>query len=490
MNNNHPYSDLNLQLIGGVWREGRTGRSMTVSDPFTQQTLLEIALANKDDLNEAYAKATAAQPGWAAKGPSTRAAVLLQAAQIFDERHDELVEWIISESGSTRIKAEIEWASAKAITLEAASFPSRVHGRIVESDVPNKESRVYRRPLGVVGVISPWNFPFHLTQRSLAPALALGNAVVVKPASDTPVTGGLLLARIFEEAGLPEGVLSVVVGAGSEIGDDFVLHPAPSFISFTGSTPIGQNIARQAGSGDYLKHVALELGGNNPFVVLADADLKQAVHAAVVGKFLHQGQICMAINRIIVEEPIYDSFVSLFIQRVSNLVMGDPKNPATSVGPVINRKQFAGLAHKVDQAKADGATLAYAGESAGLVFAPHVFTEVTSDMELAYEEIFGPIAGIMRARDADHALELANATRFGLSAAVFSGDIERGVQFARRIHSGMAHVNDMPVADAPNVPFGGEKNSGLGRFNGDWAIDEFTTTQWVSVQREPRHYPF
>lgn len=282
----------------------------------------------------------------------------------------------------------------------------------------------------------------------------------------------------------------MVVGAGSEIGDDFVLHPAPSFISFTGSTPIGQNIARQAGSGDYLKHVALELGGNNPFVVLADADLKQAVHAAVVGKFLHQGQICMAINRIIVEEPIYDSFVSLFIQRVSNLVIGDPKNPATSVGPVINRKQFAGLVDKVEQAKADGATLAYAGESAGLVFAPHVFTEVTSDMELAYEEIFGPIAGIMRARDADHALELANATRFGLSAAVFSGDIERGVQFARRIHSGMAHVNDMPVADAPNVPFGGEKNSGLGRFNGDWAIDEFTTTQWVSVQRHPRHYPF
>lgn len=237
---------------------------MTVRDPFTQQPLLEIPLANKEDLNEAYARAQAAQPGWAATGPSARAEVLLGAARIFDERHDELVDWIISESGSTRIKAEIEWASAKAITLEAASFPSRVHGRIVESDVPNKESRVYRRPVGVVGVISPWNFPFHLTQRSLAPALALGNAVVVKPASDTPVTGGLLLARIFEEAGLPEGVLSVVVGAGSEIGDDFVLHPVPSLISFTGSTPIGQNIARQAGSGEYLKHVALELGGNNP----------------------------------------------------------------------------------------------------------------------------------------------------------------------------------------------------------------------------------
>ncbi|MBK5003812.1 aldehyde dehydrogenase family protein [Pseudomonas sp. S32] len=490
MNKPQPYTGLNLQLIAGSWTEGRSGRSMTVSNPYTQQPLLEIPLANKDDLNQAYKMAFEAQIAWAALGPSARASVMLRAAQIFDERHEELVDWIIAESGSTRVKAEIEWASAKAITLEAASFPSRVHGRIVESDVPNKESRVYRRPLGVVGVISPWNFPFHLTQRSLAPALALGNAVVVKPASDTPVTGGLLLARIFEEAGLPAGVLSVVVGSGAEIGDDFVLHPVPSFISFTGSTPVGQNIARQASSGEHLKHVALELGGNNPFVVLADADLEQAVHAAVVGKFLHQGQICMAINRIIVEDSIYDSFATRFIDRVSNLVVGDPNDPKTAVGPVINQKQFNGLSQKVEQAKREGAQLSYAGESRGLVFAPHVFTEVKPEMELAYEEIFGPIAGLIRARDAEHALELANATHFGLSAAVFSGDLERGVQFARRIHSGMAHVNDIPVGDAPNVPFGGEKNSGLGRFNGDWAIDEFTTTQWVSLQREPRHYPF
>lgn len=490
MNKPQPYASFNLQPIAGIWREGSTGRSMTVSDPYTRRPLIEIPLASKDDLNEAYARAKEAQVAWAETGPTARAAIMLRAAQIFDERREEIVEWIIAESGSTRVKAEIEWATAKGITVEAASFPNRVHGRIVESDIPNKESRVYQRPLGVVGVISPWNFPFHLTQRSLAPALALGNAAVVKPASDTPVTGGLLLARIFEEAGLPSGLLSVVVGAGAEIGDDFVSHPVPSFISFTGSTPIGQNIARQASSGDYLKHVALELGGNNPFVVLADADLELAVHAAVVGKFLHQGQICMAINRIIVEESIYDDFASLFIQRVSKLVIGDPRDPQTAVGPVINQKQFNGLTQKVAQAKREGAVLAYAGESQDLVFAPHVFTEVKPHMELAVEEIFGPIAGLMRADNADHALELANNTQFGLSAAVFSGDLDRGAQFARRIHSGMAHVNDIPVADAANVPFGGEKNSGLGRFNGDWAIDEFTTTQWVSVQRQPRHYPF
>lgn len=490
MNKPQPFASLNLQPIAGFWREGSTGRTMTICDPYTRQPLIEIPLANKEDLDDAYAQAKETQPVWAETGPAARAAVMLRAAQIFDERHEEIVEWIVAESGSTRVKAEIEWTLAKGITLEAASFPSRAHGRIVESDIPSKESRVYRRPLGVVGVISPWNFPFHLTQRSLAPALALGNAVVVKPASDTPVTGGLLLARIFEEAGLPPGVLSVVVGSGAEIGDYFVTHPVPSFISFTGSTPIGQKIARQASTGESLKHVALELGGNNPFVVLADADLEHAVHAAVVGKFLHQGQICMAVNRIIVENSIYDEFASMFIQRVKKLVVGNPKDSKTAIGPVINQKQFNALEQKVARAKREGAILAYAGKPEGLVFAPHIFTEVKPDMELAAEEIFGPIAGLMRADNADHALELANDTQFGLSAAVFSGDLDKGVHFAKQIQSGMAHVNDMPVADAPNVPFGGEKNSGLGRFNGDWAIDEFTTTQWISIQRQPRQYPF
>lgn len=484
------YDQMHLQPIGHEYRAGSTGRVLTVLDPYHETPLIEIPMANQADLDEAYRAAEKAQREWAALGPSARSAVLLRAAQILDERHDEVVSWLIRESGSTLVKAEFEWGAAKAITLEAASFPNRVHGRIVETDVADKESRIYRRPLGVVGVISPWNFPLHLTQRSVAPALALGNAVVIKPASDTPVTGGLLLARIYQEAGLPAGVLSVVVGAGAEIGDAFVQHQVPGLISFTGSTPVGQNIAKKVGSGEYLKHVALELGGNNPFVVLADADIEQAAHAAVVGKFLHQGQICMAVNRFIVEEAVYDEFVERFVERVRALKLGDPANGQTAVGPVINRKQFSGLQKKVEQAKAEGAHLVYAGESSGLIFAPHVFTEVKPEMELAYEEIFGPIAGIMRARDADHALALANDTCYGLSAAVFCGDLDRGAQFARRIHSGMAHVNDIPVADAPNIPFGGEKNSGLGRFNGDWAIDEFTTTQWVSIQSKPRPYPF
>src|SRR5690606_12993242 len=288
------YENLNLQLIAGEWRTGKSGRDLDVLDPFTQEKLLQIPLANREDLDEAYRSARDAQADWAARGPSERAAVMLNAVRIFDERRDEIINWIIRESGSTRIKAQIEWGAARAITQRPASLPSRVHGRILASDVPGKESRVYREPLGVIGIISPWNFPLHLTARSLAPALALGNACVIKPASDTPVTGGLLLARIFEEAGLPKGALSVLVGSGSEIGDAFVEHEVPGFISFTGSTQVGRNIGRIAAGGEHLKHVALELGGNSPFVVLADADLDQAVNAAVVGKFLHQGQICMA----------------------------------------------------------------------------------------------------------------------------------------------------------------------------------------------------
>ncbi len=485
-----PYQNFELQLLAGQWRAGHSERKLQVQNPYSQETLLELNLATGEDLDESFHCAREAQKSWAAMAPAARAAIMLKAVEIFDQRKDEIVDWIIKESGSTRIKAQIEWGAARAITLEAASFPSRVHGRILPNDIPGKESRVYRKPLGVVGVISPWNFPLHLTQRSVAPALALGNAVVIKPASDTPVTGGLLIARIFEEAGLPAGVLSVVVGSGAEIGDAFVEHPVPAFISFTGSTEIGLNIGRLASGGKHLKHVALELGGNSPFVVLADADLEQAVNAAVVGKFLHQGQICMAVNRIIVEQPLAEAFTRRYVERVKALPYGDPSKAETVVGPVINQKQLQGLLQKIETANAEGATLLVGGEPQGNVLPPHVFGDVTADMEIAREEIFGPLVGIQVARDEQHALELANQSEYGLSSAVFTGSLERGVRFAQGIQAGMTHVNDMPVNDAPNAAFGGEKSSGLGRFNGEWAIEEFTTDHWITVQYEPRRYPF
>lgn len=485
-----PYQNLELQPLAGQWRSGSSPAQLQVLNPYTGDELLTLNLANKDDMEQAFVAARDAQIGWAAMGPSARAAVLLKAVAIFDQRREEIIDWLIKESGSTRIKAQIEWGAARGITLEAASFPSRVQGCILPNDIPGKESRVYRKPIGVVGVISPWNFPLHLSQRSVAPALALGNAVVIKPASDTPVTGGLLLAHIFAEAGLPAGVLSVVVGSGAEIGDAFVAHPIPGFISFTGSTSVGLNIGRIACGTEHLKHVALELGGNSPFVVLADADVEQAVNAAVVGKFLHQGQICMAINRIIVEAPLLEEFTRRYVERVSALKYGDPSLADTVVGPVINAKQLAGLLQKVELAKKEGATVLVGGEPQGNVLPPHVFGNVTADMEIAREEIFGPLVGIQSAQNEQHALQLANQSDYGLSSAVFTASLERGVRFAQGIQAGMTHVNDMPVNDAPNAAFGGEKGSGLGRFNGEWAIQEFTRDHWITVQHEPRQYPF
>ncbi|MCK9490297.1 MAG: aldehyde dehydrogenase family protein [Xanthomonadales bacterium] len=484
------WQDWHLQPIAGERRAGSAGRSMEVVNPYSGDTLLKLELANADDLDQAAAAARKAQVSWAAEGPGVRSQVMHRAVAIFDQRRDEIIDWLVRESGSTRIKAQIEWGSARAITLEAASLPGRAHGRILPSDVPGKESRVYRGPLGVVGVISPWNFPLHLSMRSVAPALALGNAVLVKPASDTPVTGGLILARIFQDAGLPPGVLSVLVGAGSQIGDAFVSHRDINFISFTGSTEVGRNIGRLASGGEHIKRVALELGGNSPFVVLADADLETAVAAAVFGKFLHQGQICMAINRIIVEQPLLDAFTEQFVARVKALPCGDPGQAETVIGPVINARQLAGLEERIAGAQREGATLLTGGPAQGNVLPPHVFGDVTADMAIAREESFGPLVGILAARDADHALELANQTEYGLSSAVFTADASRGLAFARAIRAGMVHINDMPVNDEANAPFGGEKNSGLGRFNGDWALEEFTTCQWLTVQHAPRRYPF
>ncbi|OEY66097.1 aldehyde dehydrogenase family protein [Marinobacter sp. X15-166B] len=484
------YQGFQFQSLAGEWRAGGGDETIRVTNPYTGETLTALRAATAADLDQAYRKAAEAQVAWAQTPPAERAALLHRVVAIFDARKDEIIDWLIRESGSTRLKATIEWGSARGITLEAASMPARAHGMTMDSDVPGKENQVDRRPLGVVGVISPWNFPLHLSQRSVAPALALGNAVVLKPASDTPVSGGLLIARMFEEAGLPAGLLSVIVGSGAAIGESFVAHPVPALISFTGSTPVGKQIGTIATGGRHLKKVALELGGNSPFVVLDDADIDQAVKAAVFGSFLHQGQICMAINRIIVDQSRYDEFVAGFVAHTQTLRVGDPAAGDTSIGPIINPSQLEGLQQKIATAKQQGARVLLEGEVDGQLLPPHVFGEVTPDMELSREEIFGPLVGIHKARDEAHALELANATDFGLSSAVFSGDPERGARFARQIRSGMTHVNDMPVNDEAHMPFGGEKNSGLGRFNGNWAIDEFTTVQWVSVQRAPRQYPF
>lgn len=469
------------QIAVSGWREGGSTRRIATVNPFDDTVLAQLQGASQQDVDDAFAAAAAAQPEWAAKSPAERSAVLNAAADLLEAAFDDVSALLSAESGSSAVKAGIEVGATIAATREAATFPTRVHGKILPSNTPGKENRVYREPVGVVGVISPWNFPLLLSQRSVAPALALGNGVVLKPASDTPLTGGLLIAKIFEEAGLPAGVLNVVPGAGSEIGDHFVLSPVPSLITFTGSTPVGKRVGELAMSGPHLKKVALELGGNAPIVVLADANLDQAVAACATAKFLHQGQICMAANRLIVEAPVYDEFVTRYSQHVATLPCGDVANPDNFIGPIINDDQLSSVRGKITRAREENAREVLGGEIRGRVVPPHVFADVTAEMELFREEIFGPVVGIVRAEDEADALRLANDTEFGLSSSVFTRDIERGVRFARGIRAGMTHINDITVNDEAHVMFGGEKNSGLGRFNGEWAVEEFTTDHWIGV---------
>ena len=480
------YPAFDTMPIGAKWRAGSSGKTRSSTDPYRGDTLAELEQADEADLDEAYDTAAAAQRDWAVAPPMERANVMRAAADIMGTRKDEIVDWLTRETGGTIAKAELEWSLVRSVMWEAASMPHHVEGRIMPSDIPGKESRVYREPVGVVAVISPWNFPLQLSNRSVAPALATGNAVVLKPAGDTPVTGGLLLARILEEAGLPPGVLSVVVGSGSDIGDAIVEHPVPRVVSFTGSTPVGKGIAQKAG----LKKLALELGGNGPLVVLDDADLDLAVQAAVFGSFFHQGQICMIANRLIVDASVHDEFLQRFLDRVSDLQVGDPTVPETHLGPVINSSQLEGILDKVQRAQQQGAEVVISGEPfgpTGLCLPPQVLTG-GNDVATAREEVFGPVMTVIRADGEDDALRLANDTEYGLSSAVFSRDVDRAVRFGRRVQAGMTHVNDSPVNDDANTAFGGEKGSGIGRFGGQWAVDEFTTDHWISVQHQPRQY--
>jgi aldehyde dehydrogenase (NAD+) len=486
------YADYSFgdQAIAGRWRSGRAGTVLPVRSPWDGSPLCEIAEADVDDVDEAFRAAAAAQRDWALALPTQRADVMRRVASVMECRREEIVRWLVREAGSVRLKAEMEWATVRSIVLEASTLPSRAHGRILYGDFPGKENRIYRQPVGVVAVISPWNWPLHLSARSLVPALALGNAVVAKPANQTPITGGLLFARLFEEAGLPPGVLNVVVGPSKTIGDPFVQHPASRVISFTGSTAVGRLIGQLAVSASRIKKAMLELGGNGPLVVLDDADLETAVHLAVVGRFLHQGQICMSANRIIVPDRLHDAFVERFVERVRLLKVGDPDDPHTAIGPVIDQAQLDKLMTLALSARSEGARHVYGQARQGLVLPPQVFDQVTPDMRLARTEIFGPIAPILRVKDDDEALRVANDTDAGLSSAVISGDAARALRFAQRVEAGMTHINDVPTIDMPTMPFGGEKNSGLGRFGAEGVIDAFTTEHWISVQHGAPLFPF
>lgn len=474
--------------IDGEWVEPGSRDQIDVRNPATGELVAEVPAATVDDVDRAFEAATRAQSEWEATTPDERAAVVRRTADLIDEYESEIREILAVESGATKSRQDIEHGGTVTFVHDAASFAFRSSGGHNQSKIPGKENIIERNPVGVVSVISPWNVPLKLSIRAVAPAIALGNSVVLKPAQETSISGGLLLAKLFELAGLPDGVLNVVPGQGSTAGDRVASHPDGEVVAFTGSTPIGRTVGQNAV--DHFAFPALELGGNNPHVVLEDADLDQAVDSGVFGSFWNQGQVCISINRHLVHESVYDEYASRLARRAAELEIGDPRDDDVVIGPIINQTQRDEILEYVEQTVEEGATLETGGDADGLFVEPTVLSDVTNDMSAACNEHFGPVAPIIPFSDDDEAVELANATEYGLAASVHSADRGRARDVADRIEAGMVHVNDQTINVEPHVPFGGVKNSGMGRYNGKWLINELTETKWTSIQREPREYPF
>ena len=480
-------ADWNHLFIDGEW-ESPDRDPIDVSNPATGETIATIPAATETDVDRAYDAAVTAQPAWAETPPQERAQVVQRAIGLIHEHEDELVQTVVAETGGTLLKAGLEVGQlTPGIMAEAASFPLRSQGTTADSVISGKENVVVREPKGVVGIITPWNFPVNLSMRAIAPAIALGNTVVLKPSEETPIAGGFLHARLFEAAGLPPGVLNVVSGYGAEAGARVAEHPDLDVLSFTGSTEVGRKVAQAAARN--LALPTLELGGNNAHVVLEDADLDLAVDAGTFGSFVHQGQVCISINRHLVHENLYDEYVERLASRAAGLTVGDPSDPATDVGPVINEAQRDKMVRYVEDSVAAGATIEAGGGYDGLFVEPTVLSGMTNDMAAACNEHFGPIVPVIPFGDDEEAVALANDSDYGLSGSVHSTDVERARSVARRMETGMVHVNDQPINDEPHVPFGGVKGSGLGRYNGESILREFTREKWISIQHEPREYP-
>jgi aldehyde dehydrogenase (NAD+) len=483
------YLELNKSFINGEWVEGLSSNSYNILNPYDDSVITTVKLATKEQTQEAFEAAQQAQKKWAKSSAEERKAVIRKALEYFKENKEAILETLVVETGSTYVKAEMEYQITLDELIEAEKMTEEIYTyREVPSPIEGKTNRIYRLPLGVISSISPFNFPLFLSMRTIAPAIALGNAVVHKPDLKTGLTGGSIIAAAFEYAGLPKGVLNVILTNSREIGDEMLTNPHSKMVSFTGSTEAGKRVGAVAGGA--LKRVALELGGNSPFVVLSDADVDRAVDAAIFGKYLHQGQICMIVNRFIVHKDLYDEFVQKFVERAKNLPYGDPRNRENVIGPIIDQRQLEKALKVIEEAKAEGIPLALEGKRVGNILTPTVFVDVDNDSKLAQTEVFAPIAIMIKAETDEQAIELANKTEYGLSSAIFTSDLEKGTELALEIDSGMTHVNDQTVNLQSNTPFGGTKASGLGRFGNPWIVEEFTVTKWVSVQHQYRKFPF
>jgi aldehyde dehydrogenase (NAD+) len=466
-----------------------TSRRFDDLNPADGSVWAQVPDGGRNEARAAIEAAHAAFPAWSELPFTQRAHYMIKVAEVFEKRRAQIVEALQAEGGGWFGKGMFETGYVPEIFHAAAASTYAPIGEVIPSE-HGKVSLALRQPLGVVSVISPWNFPVLLTGRGIAFALAAGNTVVLKPSEETPYCGGLLYAEVFAEAGVPEGVLNVVTCSRTNVqpvGEEMIDNPRVKGISFTGSTAVGRQIAARAGA--HLKKCCVELGGKDALIVCDDADLERASAAASFGSFMHQGQICMSVEKVLVHENIYDEFLRRFAERAAKLKLGDPRDKSNVIGPLINDKQAAKVKEQIDDAVAKGAKVVLGGKVNGRFVEPTILTGVTPDMKVYQDETFGPVAPVIPFRNDAEAIAIANDTEYGLSSGVMTRDEQRGLAIARQLDTGMCHINCSPVNDEPHAPFGGSKASGQGRHGGRWATETFTETRWITLERGGRPYP-
>ncbi|MEO6579138.1 MAG: aldehyde dehydrogenase family protein [Candidatus Limnocylindria bacterium] len=468
------------------WQPG-SGAPHEVREPATGRSLLTVRKSTVDDVRAATASASAAQPAWAETSYLERAAILRHAAEIYEAHRAEFGTWTQRETGAHHSKMHHEQNFTAQELLTASTMPSQPIGSLLPSAQPGRLSMTRRVPVGVIGAITPWNSPSVLGMRVIAPALALGNAVVLKPDPQTPVCGAAIFAAVLAEAGLPDGLLQVVIG-DADVGEALVIDSNVDMVSFTGSTEAGRRVGSLAGG--LLKKVSLELGGNNAFVVCDDADLEAAASAGAYSSFQFQGQVCFAVGRHIVQRSVADAYVELLSAKARRIQLGDPYREDVDLGPIVNEQQLHRVDGIVRRSVEGGARVAEGGTHDGLFYRPTVLAEVTTDLPAWTDEIFGPVAPVVTFESDDEAVNLANSSEYGLAAGVYSRSISRGLAIANLIRAGMVHVNDQTINDESIIPFGGMGLSGNGgRFGGEANYEAFTEWQWVTVRDEPKSFP-
>jgi vanillin dehydrogenase len=476
-------------LIGGEWSGARSGREYEQAFPFTDEQVGTAPAAGRDDARAAADAAQQAFPEWSRSAPGARRTILSKAGELMMERQQEIAQIVTEETGGVFGWGMFNVELAAGMLREAAAQAYGLVGEVIPSDVPGKLAMGVRQPAGVVVGIAPWNAPVILATRAVATPLAYANTVVLKASEICPRTHSEVV-RALVDAGLPAGVINLITNDPADAGDvvdELIAHPATRRINFTGSTRVGRIIAENAGR--HLKRVLLELGGKAPMVVLRDADLDRAAAAASFGAFFHQGQICMSTERIVVDQAVSEQLAEKLADRARALPVGDPREQTTAIGPLINADAVARVSSLVQDAVAKGARALSGGEADGPCFPPTVLTGVTPEMRVYAEESFGPLLAVVSVDGPDEAVRVANDTEYGLSAAVFSENVPAALELAQRIESGICHINDTTVHDEPQMPFGGVKASGFGRFGGRAALEEFTELRWITLQELPRQYP-